>query len=339
MASLVAERDVDAVGNGLRAWLGEHPGLVAGAGVEELERPSVGWSAETLVVHLTGGARVVLRLPPLGTGLFPTYDLHAQSAVQRALAEAGLPVPAPIAYEPDVRWLGAPFLLTPFVDGHIPGQSTVADPWISEATTDEQRAVCAELLDTLAAIHRFDVHGSGVAGVVRAGSLDDELTFWDGYLGWAFDGAPPAPLVASLAWCRDHRPSDEPPSALLWGDARLGNVIFGDDRRARAVLDWEMATIGPPEMDLAWFVALEGAQRRFMGAPPGFPGRDEMISHYESSTGRAVSDFDWYETFALVRSNAVMLRIGALFEAAGGQSFPIDGNPMITLVEERIAAS
>ena len=68
----------------------------------------------------------------------------------------------------------------------------------------------------------------------------------------------PRPALSdALAWCRAHRPASDPPASLLWGDVRLGNVIFDADRRPAAVLDWEMTTIGAAEHDLAWYLTLE----------------------------------------------------------------------------------
>ena len=83
-----------------------------------------------------------------------------------------------------------------------------------------------------------------------------------------------------LAWCAANRPDGEPPAALLWGDVRLGNVVFDPATcRPRAVLDWDMASVGPAEMDLAWFLGLEALQVELTGmAVAGFGNRDEAIA-------------------------------------------------------------
>ena len=120
---------------------------------------------------------------------------------------------------------------------------------------------------------------------------------------------------------------------LLWGDVRLGNVIFGDDLAPRAVLDWDMASIGAPEHDVAWFTMLESTTRTLLGQHlDGFPDRDGTIAQYESLSGRALHDFEWYETLALIRSTAIMARIGYLHRAAGLPSpLPIEDNPLLDL--------
>ena len=80
---------------------------------------------------------------------------------------------------------------------------------------------------------------------------------------------------------------------MLWGDVRLGNVIFDDGFAPVAVLDWEMASIGPAEHDLAWYTALEGMTEHFFGQRvTGFLTRDEIVARHEQALGRPLVDFD-----------------------------------------------
>ena len=151
------------------------------------------------------------------------------------------------------------------------------------------------------------VHGARAEGLGLRCGLAEELAWWQGYLGWATDGSSPPALAGALAWCADHLPAAEPPDGLLWGDVRLGNVVFDPGRRApRAVLDWDMAGVGPAEMDLAWFLALEAVQQDLTGMTvPGFGTREEAIAIVEAGLGRRLDDLGWYEVFALVRASAV----------------------------------
>ena len=104
-------------------------------------------------------------------------------------------------------------------------------------------------------------------------TVSDELAWWNDYLAWSADGDEPVSALArALAWCAEHRPATEPPAGMLWGDVRLGNVVFTDDGAIAAVLDWEMATVGAPEHDLAWWWALEAMQDDLAGGRgAGFP--------------------------------------------------------------------
>jgi aminoglycoside phosphotransferase (APT) family kinase protein len=321
--SLAIERDLGELQRGLERWLGRSVG--------RLERPAPGWSCETVIVDRA----LVVRLPPLGDGAFPTYDLEQQAAVQAAVAAAGVPVAPELRYEPDPGYLGTPFLAMAFVEGAIPGDFTAGDPWLAALPDDRAReTVWSSFLDTVGTIHRAPLDGLGL----RTG-LDAELAWWASYIGWAFDGSPPAVLADVLVWCTTHRPPDEPPAALLWGDVRLGNVVFDPVRAVPvAVLDWDMVSAGPPEMDLAWFLALEGLQAELAGtAVPGFGSRVEAISRLEARTGRAMHDLEWHETFALCRAAAIATRLAVLFERAGQRSmFTVGHDPTLAAAAARV---
>ena len=284
-------------------------------------------------------ASLVVRLPPAGEGAFEHYDLAGQARTQEAVAAAGVRTAAPCELEADPGWVGAPFLVMARIDGHIPGDLTVVDPWIDAAGPEGQAELHGRFLDVLAAIHRLDWRGAGLGEVLARRDLDAELDRWSAYLDWYADGEAAAPVLdEALAWCRAHRPTTEPPAGLAWGDVRLGNVIFDEDRRPVAVLDWEMASIGPAEHDLGWFLALEGLGAELVGRRvPGFPPRHEVVAGYEARLGRPVSDLDWYETFAMVRSAAIMTRLAVLAVRAGRQPMlAVADNPVLDVLDRRI---
>ena len=112
--------------------------------------------------------------------------------------------------------------------------------------------------------------------------------------------------------------TDEPPPVLLWGDARFENMVLGDDLGPRAVLDWDMTSVGAAEHDLAWFTSLDITMHQLFGRRiDGFPDRDGTVARFEELSGRPIRDLEWYETLAMVRSTAVMTRISFLRRDAG----------------------
>ena len=313
-------RDLEAVRLGLGRWLeARRPGPVE---VGPLSRPSEGLSSETLLFEVNSAAgteALVARLPPAGGGIFPAYDLALQARLQAALPALGIPTAAPLGYEEDPSWLGAPFLVMP----RVPGRLLPDNPhfsrrgWLKEAGPEAQREAFLGFVDVLAAIHRLDWEAQGLRFAARPGGpgTGPELDWWDRYLEWA---GPPEALVGASRWCREHRPVPEPPSSLLWGDVRLGNVIFGDDLRPAAVLDWEMASVGPAEIDLGWFFAMREMATGPGGVElPGFPGREESLERYQERVGRPVGDLTWYEAFALLRSAAILVRMQRLLVEQG----------------------
>ncbi len=337
----------DEVVAGFVAWLGE---ITPGATFEVvgLERPAAGYSSETILVDLrrtdAGGGhqeRMVLKLPPAGPAIFDRYDFPVQAAVQQAVAAAGIPAAVPALAEPDPRWIGVPFLTMPAVDGHIFGAVPALDRRLSGADPDANRSLHLTFLRLVADINRIDWASAGLDGVVPHRDNAAELAYWRGYLAWLADGEVIVPaLVAALDWCEAHRPAIEPAPSLLWGDVRLENVIVGDTWAPRAVLDWEMATVGAAEHDLAWLLTLQATQDALVGrAVAGFLGHDAAVRAYEARLGRRVLDLDWYEVLAAVRSTAILSRIAHLNERRGEPNyFPIADNPILDLLAARMEA-
>ena len=336
-------RDDDALREGLQAWIAQSPLREGGARIEEVIRPAAGWSSETVIVRVSretadgrSSEQLVVRLPPLVPS-YPSYRLALQAQVLGFLADSALPVPRVLAREDDPRWVGAPFLVMSFVAGRPIREVPAFDDWLMSAPVERQRAVHERFLTALAAVHSVEWRRSVVAGTLRYG-IKAELDYWSDYAQWAADGKPARSLVRALEWCAESAP-DATPGSLLWGDARLGNVMFDDDARITALLDWELATIGPPEMDLAWYLALDELTTAFVGkSVPGFLPRTEAIACYERALGREVWRLAWHEVFALARSVAINDRQARL-AAEAGTPYPGvagDDNPVLAYLDARI---
>jgi aminoglycoside phosphotransferase (APT) family kinase protein len=313
--ALTRQRDPDRLRARIAEWIGEP--------VRSLGRPTEGWSSETVLVH-TDDRAVAVRLPPVGEGIFPTYDLGLQARAQAAAAGAGVPAPVPA----ELIDLGEPALAMPLVDGHVPGELPAFDHWAVERGA----ALYDGVVDVLATLHRAEVDGLDLP----RRSVDDELAWWADYLDWS--GGEGRVLSDALDACGAHRPASEPTPALLWGDVRLGNLVADDDGSIAAVLDWEMATIGAPEHDLGWWWGLEAMQDELVGGrADAFPPLADLRARYERAVGRELQDLDWYETFALFRSAAVLTRIGVLQQRAGQPTrMPLDDNPVLDHLARRV---
>jgi aminoglycoside phosphotransferase (APT) family kinase protein len=276
-------------------------------------------------------------MAPSPAGTFADYDLPVQQAAQLAAAAAGVPTAAPVVTETDPAWLGAPFTVMPRVDGHLIGEAPPFDRWLRGLGPERQAELHDRVLETLALIHDADADAAAAAGVpVRDDAA--ELAYWDEYLRWSAGGDPLPELVDALDWCRRHAPERvDPPRVLRWGDVRLGNIVFGDDLRPRAVLDWDMAAVGVPEHDVAWFTVLDLVLTTLTGRRvEGFPDRDGVVARYEELARRSLDRFDWYETLALLRSTAILARIGVLMRRDGEEpAMPVEGSPMLDLLRSR----
>lgn len=328
---------------GFTRWLRAHR---PAWGVEHVEvtRPQSGLSSETVFVDAHGSSGVhalVARMPPLGDLLFPDYDLGRQLRVQTSLVPTTVPVAEPLVHEQDPDHVGAPFLLM----ARVPGRTLTTSPpysswgWLRDSSDDVQARVLRQFVETLADIHRLPP-ATGLQDLTGGGpTLTSSLDYWDDYLTWATSDRVGSEVYRdALAWCRDHLPASAPPS-LLWGDPQLVNVVFDDDGAPAAVLDWELASRGPAEADLAWFLSLHEAVDQTAGASlPGFPDRDVLVGWYEVALGRPVQDLAWHEVFAHVRSGAVVLRVGELMRRAGADPSWTSEVPQPRELRRRIGA-
>jgi aminoglycoside phosphotransferase (APT) family kinase protein len=302
----------DGLGRWVAAQAGTVPGAGAGAGagsepvtIAGLVHAEGGMANETVLVDFgPGHAGMVVRLPPLDA-TFPDYDLAPQGAVQNAVAAAGVPAPAPAIVESDPAWVGAPFLAMPRVHGDVAGPAPAFDPYVLDAGPALQRVMHHGLVDVLAAIHAVPWETAGLAEVLAGPRLGDAVARWAAYVEWSSQGDPLPALAAALDWCARHCPP-EGDSVLLWGDVRLGNLVFDESRHVIAVLDWDLAAAGPREMDLGWLFGLDFMMEELFGQRvPGFPSRIEALERYEQEAGHEVHDLGWHEVFALTRALAI----------------------------------
>lgn len=286
-----------------------------------------GLSNDTLLVDADWGdgeQGLVLRLAPAGTPLFPRYDLHAQVAVMQALAaHSDVPVPVVRWEEPDPAPLGRGFYVMTRVDGRIPPDNPGHhfDGWVKDLPAPDQAHLLDTTLAMLARIHRVEWDAAGLDLLDRAehgaDPIDQELGAWRAYLDWAADGDRLEFLEDAYEWCAAHRPRGPVRRALVWGDARLGNIVYDDTLAPRAVFDWEMAVLGPPELDLGWFLFLERTALQYTGQLPGFPDRDGVVGRYTSHLGSAVHDLDWYEAWGGFRAACIQVRLTKILTELG----------------------
>jgi aminoglycoside phosphotransferase (APT) family kinase protein len=291
--------------------------------------------------------RLVLRIEPSGMRVFPAYDLGLQFRILARLEATAVPVPRPLWLEPDPEVLGAPFYVMERVEGRVPEDSPTyhMQGWLTETAPEERCAIWWSGVETLAEIHRLDPLDLALLPAPEApqSPLDAQLAAWRQYLTWVSGGdAGRYPLSeAALAWLERHRPAGPEPVGLCWGDARMGNMIFRDGRCV-AVLDWEMAALGNPEQDLAWWLFFDEHHSAGVGAErlAGFPSREQTIARWGAITGIEPQHLDYYDLFACFRFSAVMARVGQQFREYGLMPAEADldrNNTCTRMLEARLA--
>jgi aminoglycoside phosphotransferase (APT) family kinase protein len=152
-----------------------------------------------------------------------------------------------------------------------------------------------------------------------ADCLDRQLAHWEGFLAWG-EGREPHHLARRVLAVlrRDRPPEPAEGPALVWGDSRLGNLVYRD-RRVVAVLDWEMCDLGDPLQDLGYWLFADRALTEGSGCTrlPGFPSAADTAARWSAATGRSADALGYFELFGGFRFTVIMLRMGALLAGMG----------------------
>jgi aminoglycoside phosphotransferase (APT) family kinase protein len=323
------QRDPEVTRAILQTWLTGKLPTAIDVVVDSVQTPANnGFSAETLMFNARGRApgdglrreRLVAKVAPTGFQIFPEPRFAEQYRLLQILAGTQIPVPVVHWQEPDPAVLGAPFYVMSRVDGEVPTDMPPyhTGGWLTEVSPAERERIWWSGVQVLTQVHALDVTALRLEFVDQIGygptGLRQRLAYYEHYLEWAYDGSVPV-ARAALTWLHKHRPAEVRDPVLLWGDSRIGNIIFRSGGRAAAVLDWEMATLGQPEEDLAWFLLLDRHHSEGCGVArlPGFPEPVQTIDRYQQLTGLALAHMDYYEVLSAMKFAVVMARIGQLF--------------------------
>ncbi len=293
----------------LREFLDEH-GL--GSGEIRAEPIGEGHSNVTYLIE-RAGTEMVLRRPPRPPLPPSAHDVLREARLLSALRDTPARVPEVLAVCPDEQVIGCPF----YVMERIEGEVIVASVPAGLDTPTLRREIGEELIEALAEIHGVDWMKAGLQGFGKpTGYLERQLRRFTGL--WEINKTREIPTIEQVGWWLSEHLPESGPATIVHGDYRLGNTIFAAEPpvRLRAVLDWEMATIGDPLADLGYLCMMwteggdpRGGMREYLGGVTrreGFPTRGELIELYERRSGRSMADLRWYTTLALWKSAVFM---------------------------------
>jgi len=303
----------------LLAFLDEHR---LGAGEPRITAIGDGRSNATFLFD-RGGARFVLRRPPRPPIPPSANDMLREARVQRALA-GRVRVPAILAVCEDPAVIGAPFYVMEEMRGEVVTDTMPA----ALDTPAERRRTGEQLVDALVELHAVDWQEAGLEGFGKPeGYLERQLRRFTGL--WEHNKTREIDAVERVGtWLGEHLPPS-PPSTIVHGDYRLGNVMLAARAPAElvAIFDWEMSTIGDPLADLGYLCLTYASRDDPDDAPfqlsvvtreEGWPTRGELITRYEERSGRSMSDIRWYQLLALWK--AIVFMEGNYKRASSGMS-------------------
>jgi aminoglycoside phosphotransferase (APT) family kinase protein len=313
--------------------------------VGDASAPGNGMSSETVLfdLHDADGeiTQHVARLAPLPElyPVFPEYDLALQKrCMDMVRADTDVPAPEVTFAEDDSSWLGTPFIVMRRIDGVPPLDVPpyVMGGWVMDAAPEDRARMQRNAVRVLAALHQITPETHDLAFLMHpehgTDALDQQLGYQRWYYDWAREGSSYPLIERTFAWLDAHRPAGTR-TVFNWGDARIGNMLWRDFTPV-GVLDWEMATVGPPEVDLAWMIFLHAffqdlAQRFEMAGLPDFMVRDEIVDTYAELTGRPVQALEWFEVFAALRFAIVSIRTSVRGIAYGSMEQPADPDDLV----------
>ena len=336
----VSERSQETLAAALRTWLagrlGETP-EISGVRVPEsggLSSTSVLFEAQWTSGGKHSSGSYVARMAPESSAVpvFPRYDLPGQFALIAQVAQrCSVPLPALRWNEPDGGPVGTPFFVMDQVTGRVPLDNPpyVFGGWLLEATSEQRAALQRDSVAILAALHAIPDPRQAFPGL-GPGGLAAHVEEQRQYYRWALldDGIQIPIIERGFAWLDEHWPAESGPDVLSWGDSRIGNIIY-DGFTPVAVLDWEMAGIGPREIDVAWFIFLHRFFQdiaEFFELPgiPDFLRRADVERTYAELSGYPPRDMDFYLLYAALRHAIVMARIKRRMIHFGEDEVPPD---------------
>lgn len=261
-----------------------------------------GGSCEIFAVR-RGAENWVLRRAPRYASSSTAHDVLREFRILDAIKDQPVLIARPVLACADPVVFGSPFYLMEHIDG-VPVRAGVPPAWASKP--DTHAAALEQLIDAIADVHAVDWRACGLDEMARPERyLERQVQRWRSQLDSY--GGRELPVADNVAnWLDANRPADKP-LTLFHGDYKLDNVLFAHEAPPRllAIVDWEMAAIGDPLVDLAWALIFHpmgtmplGMRGESAFARDRLPSEAALIERYSQRSGRDTTDLPWYDVFA-----------------------------------------
>jgi len=321
-------RDLDELAQQIAGWMAPRMAEAKDLRVVDLDYPrGAGMSHETVLfdAEWTEGGEAkrkgfVVRIKPSSFTVFPDNLFDEQFQVMKVLHDGGyVKVARPLWLEQDPALLGNPFFVMERVYGRVPVSYPpyAREGWLAETPPAQRRVLWENAVRQLAEIQlaplsevRF-LEGPAHA---REG-LAQEWDKYERFVAWVSEKEPQPVLEAALARLKSLWPKNQP-EGMVWGDARIGNMMFDDAMNVVAVMDWEQPSLGGALQDLAWFTVLSetmhGHSSQIGTFLEGMGTREETVALWEEVCGKSAADLEWYEDFTHLKMACTGVRMGQM---------------------------
>jgi aminoglycoside phosphotransferase (APT) family kinase protein len=294
---------------------------------------------------------LILRRPPFGKKAKGAHDMVREARIMQALKPVYPYVPDVLVVCQDPAVMDCDFYVMQRLVGVIPRQDF---PRELALTPEKTRALCQSVVDKLVELHKVDIKAAGLESLGKGeGYVARQISGWsERYRNARTPDV--GDFESVMAWLDAKKPAGEVAITLIHNDYRFDNVVFDPDTLdVIGVLDWEMATLGDPLMDLgntlAYWVQADDdpifqLMRRQPTNAPGMMTRDEVVAYYGEKTGWKVDNFDFYMVYGLFRLAGIAQQIWYRYyhQQTTNPAFAQFGN-MVNYLEKRcqklIAAS
>jgi aminoglycoside phosphotransferase (APT) family kinase protein len=314
----------DALKNTLKHWLSEKIPSARNLQVDEIKVAGAGgFSAETLFLEVSwaddNGQRsahsMVLRKQITGHDLFHQAELSFQAQVMERLSQAKLPAPTPelVGLEMNTELLGTAFLVMKRLRGNIAPQNPNynVSGWLTELPLEKRTQAWYNGIRAMAAVHKLDWQdGYQFMARDKAPGIEGYISWLEDWLNWAVAGRDYPIGDATLKYLKENIPEDAS-IGVVWGDGQPSNILFDEKTGdVTGLLDWELATIGPGEIDLSWWLIFDELFSTWLHTPrlEGLPNREQVIACYEQEVGRPIKHLQYYDVISALRMAIITMR-------------------------------
>ena len=265
-----------------------------------------GHSNLTFRVQDDNGNVYVLRRPPLGQVLATAHDMEREHRVVSAVGQTAVPVPATLGVCEDVEVNGAPFYVMAYVEGSV----LHSDIEAALITPKDRMNLSREVVEVLAELHSVEPDEIGLGDLAkREEYLSRQLRRWSRQ--WEQSKTRELDTMEEVQRLLEQHMPTQIGSTIVHGDYRLGNMLV-DSGSIRAVLDWELCTLGDPLADVGYLLNnwVDPDETPAGSSAPtlagGFATRDQLLKWYERASGRDISQVGYYRAFSYWRLAAIV---------------------------------